>query len=337
LVPSSISWIISSGGALEEVTAKWWKEKGYPLIEVLGSTETGGLAQRSYGASYPAWAFFEEVELKNPSVGVLNGPEVRSPFTGVEDWVTMGDNIKMQSDLNRFNLIGRTDQIVKVQEKRVSLREFEAALLELCGIDEVRFLLTPGDDGRLKAVVKMTKTSLAEYIEQGHSRTTRVWANFLREKFDAVVIPRQWRVVRDWPTNEVGKTTQEALQLYFEKPFSSTEVFPYLLSLRRENEILELSLEVPTHLKYFKGHFPGTPLVAGVVQLSWIEQACREHLDLNGPVKRILRLKFKSIILPGQKIVLSLKYHTEGHRVEASFLRDEVDVSSCCLVFGQPT
>jgi len=70
---------------------------------------------------------------------------------------------------------------------------------------------------------------------------------------------------------------------------------------------VKLTFKVQASLDYFKGHFPGTPILAGVVQLDWAVNFAYAHLNLSSTtVRQVEVLKFKEMIRPDQIINLSL-------------------------------
>jgi 3-hydroxymyristoyl/3-hydroxydecanoyl-(acyl carrier protein) dehydratase len=64
---------------------------------------------------------------------------------------------------------------------------------------------------------------------------------------------------------------------------------------------------ITAELGYFRGHFTGQPILAGVVQIQRIalRQARVRWPDLTG-VERVTRVKFKRLITPGEVLILSL-------------------------------
>jgi 3-hydroxymyristoyl/3-hydroxydecanoyl-(acyl carrier protein) dehydratase len=132
----------------------------------------------------------------------------------------------------------------------------------------------------------------------------------LRAGFEAVVLPRRWRFVAALPQNELGKVTQAALARLFEPPTQPE----WLSEERREGGVLRLHLRLPPDLVYFEGHFPGAPVLAGVVQLDWAVEEGRRRLGLVGRFVGLKALKFSKPLLPGDVAVLELCAEADGLR-----------------------
>jgi len=88
---------------------------GSAPCEVLGSTETGGIAWRvqSEGDPESAWTPFPRARVEARD-GLLH---VRSPQSDLEHGVTTGDAIELATG-GRFLLRGRADRIVKLFDER---------------------------------------------------------------------------------------------------------------------------------------------------------------------------------------------------------------------------
>ena len=70
-----------------------------------------------------------------------------------------------------------------------------------------------------------------------------------------------------------------------------------------------LSLHIPADIAYFNGHFPTTPILAGVVQVDWALHFAAEHLELDkNKFTGAPQLKFSQLILPGATLQLELTY-----------------------------
>ncbi len=121
--------------------------------------------------------------------------------------------------------------------------------------------------------------------------------------------------------------------------------------LRRELEVLrtahghtakgaefhEVELRVPEDLLYLSGHFPGDPVLPGVVQLNTVAMAQIEQIwpEL-GRLEQIRRLKFIHIIGPGERIRLRLEKRANPLQISLVILRDETLCTSGILVFTGP-
>ncbi len=90
-----------------------------------------------------------------------------------------------------------------------------------------------------------------------------------------------------------------------------TYIAPKVITEHLYNDSVVLKLFVCEELDYFKGHFPNTPILPGVVQLHWAVEFAREKLTgFRGSVKNIEVLKFKSVIIPGQELTLTISKKT---------------------------
>jgi 3-hydroxymyristoyl/3-hydroxydecanoyl-(acyl carrier protein) dehydratase len=101
--------------------------------------------------------------------------------------------------------------------------------------------------------------------------------------------------------------------------------------LRREageEEVFVLALE-PDHL-VFQGHFPGNPILPGVVQVDWAIRLGTQAFGPLGDFQGISNLKFMSIIQPLEPLELRLTFDREagklGFRYEGSTGRKSTGV-----------
>ena len=84
---------------------------------------------------------------------------------------------------------------------------------------------------------------------------------------------------------------------------------PEILSRTREADSALLSLRVSPALDYFSGHFPGIPILPGVVQVDWAIRLGGEHFAL--PLKYfsgMKALKFTAPVTPGMVLELRLDW-----------------------------
>ena len=98
-------------------------------IEVFGSTETGGIAYRQQHSSHELWQLFDGVqaELNQEGCLKLQSPNIAIDPDANNSWYQTADACRFHS-ATQFELLGRTDRIVKIEEKRISLVEVEQRL-----------------------------------------------------------------------------------------------------------------------------------------------------------------------------------------------------------------
>lgn len=63
-------------------------------------------------------------------------------------------------------------------------------------------------------------------------------------------------------------------------------------------------LQIPVNHPAFPGHFPGTPIVPGVVLLDEVIQAITADTGLDATALQISAVKFMSPLRPGQSVVI---------------------------------
>lgn len=81
-------------------------------------------------------------------------------------------------------------------------------------------------------------------------------------------------------------------------------------------------LAVPEKLFYLQGHFPGKPILAGVVQLHWAIQLARTVFASLNNFKGIEALKFHRIIEPHTRLMLLLEHSETTGKLYFSFSSD---------------
>lgn len=215
--PADAPWraIFSSGGMLPEYAAKDASRLlGVCPTEVLGSTETSGVAWRQQleKGSAELWHSMPEVRVRQDDEGFL---EVSSPFMGLSNWHRMGDKVRLETTRS-FELLGRGDHIVKIEEKRVSLAEIEQRAVELPSVvDAAAAALEDGVRQFVGLVVQLSESGLAEMNEQGRKQVNASIRQSLRSKLDPVAVPKKFRFVDAIPVNAQGKRQPETLRDLF--------------------------------------------------------------------------------------------------------------------------
>ena len=103
---------------------------------------------------------------------------------------------------------------------------------------------------------------------------------------------------------------------------------PLLLEVNATANTVALSLAIPHELMYFRGHFPTLAVLPGVVQIDWVINRGRRYFNLGDVAARTLRIKFRRLIRPGDRLVLTLAYHSPRSQIEFSYADHEGTLSS---------
>ncbi len=320
--------IFSSGGPLDESVARdVARVLGAAPIEIFGSTETGGVAWRAQpleGES-PSWQALPGVELEiSQEPGAEGQLVVRSPYAslglasaeGDVQQTRMGDRAELLGD-GRFRLLGRADRIVKIGEKRLSLPEMESVLRGHPYVADAALVpFEVAAESRVGGVVALSDAGQAALESLGRRALGSSLADHLAAYWDRVLLPRAWRYVAELPRDAQGKTPHAALVALLESGSERAPVVaPVLIAESRTPRTLERELRVPADLAFLEGHFPGQPVVAGVVQLHWVMQAAADLLGEAPRVRGFEGLRFRDVLLPDQGFRLSLELSESGDRL----------------------
>ena len=214
---SKVRAVFSSGAPLPDDAARRLKEEwGHAAIEVYGSTETGGIAWRAWSgaADRALWRPIEGVatELREETAGERLW--VRSGCTWQGDWAPTGDLARRRQ--GGFELLGRADDVVKFEDKRVSLSEMRARLLAHAWVGDARLLLLEGRRRFIGAVVILNDAGRSALTASGKAKVNAALGDWLRGSYEALLVPRKWRYVDALPDNDMGKVERTRLERLFE-------------------------------------------------------------------------------------------------------------------------
>ena len=207
--------IVSSGGPLQPGDAHQAKLLlGQLPVEIFGSSETGGIGWRQRHQVQTPWTTL-------PGVEVRVGPDqcllLRSPFLPTAEWLDCADRILMTGA--GFELLGRQDRVVQLEEKRISLDEVEARLQALAEVESAAVLpLQQGQRQILGAVLVLSEAGTARWAELGPGRFLLALRQQLRPWLEPVALPRSVRRVEQMPVNAQGKRPWPQLKELFDEP-----------------------------------------------------------------------------------------------------------------------
>jgi acyl-CoA synthetase (AMP-forming)/AMP-acid ligase II len=208
--------VFSSGAALPgQVGEMLARRFGVEVIEILGSSESGGIAWRQAAAARGSaagprsdWSPLPGVRVAVAEDGVLLldspfvDPGAPRPWRGT-------DRIEMTGEAS-FRHLGRADDILKVAGTRVSLADIERRLLSVAGVLDARVIALPQAGPREHEIC-------AAVVAPG--LTARVLRGELSRWLDPITLPRRWRLVDRIPRAETGKAPRaDVLALFAAGP-----------------------------------------------------------------------------------------------------------------------
>ena len=101
--------------------------------------------------------------------------------------------------------------------------------------------------------------------------------------------------------------TQDMLSDLFETKEMPT--FLHVTCMKNDKSIqqsVDIRLSVPRDLHWFAGHFPGTPVLPGIVQINWAGTLAKALFDDLAHFKKMTNVKFKRMIMPETELSLTL-------------------------------
>nr|WP_278499452.1 hypothetical protein [Paraburkholderia fungorum] len=269
------------------------------------------------------------IEVRCDEDGALN---VRSPHLDHVGWHRTDDKIAFDAE-GRFRLQGRLDRVLKLDGKRVSLPELEARLALHPYVAQAAIVPLEGASReRVGAVVALTEAGSEALRTEGRVQFAKILRRHLAAYFDVVVLPRHWRFRLALPFDARGKLPVAALAAAFAPRADGMEV----LAEARSADSLHYELRVPPTLVHFAGHFPGLPILPGVVQVHWAVRLAAEHVPAVSAPASIDRLKFMAPVPPGAVLNLTLAHDAARGRVQFSYRLSGRECASGVIVYREP-
>ncbi|MEP7181068.1 MAG: AMP-binding protein [Betaproteobacteria bacterium] len=275
---AGIARVVASTMPLDpEVACAVERDWGAPVHEIYGCTEGGILAVRRASLA-TTWT---------PAAGVafaIDADGHASASGGhLRGTIELADRLRAASAPGAFELVGRDADLVKIAGKRASLAGLTRELLALPGVDDGVVFLPSEDARRVAAVV----------VAPG--RAPDLLSRELALRVDPAFLPRPLLCVDALPRHGAGKLPLEALRALVARTGAGTDG-----ASPRE---LAAQLTFAAGHPALPGHFPGHPIVPGVLLLAKVEEMLR---GAGLRVVECVQAKFLAPVLPEETVTLRI-------------------------------
>lgn len=210
----NLDLVFSSGGPLSDVVAYHLADNWHlPITQVYGSTETGGIAfRRLTKQQATTWLPFSGMSVSN----VSGSQQLCLNSAYLPDKNILLDDLGRVYSHGQFDLLGRIDRTIKLEEKRVNLDAVERHIASLTQVSEVKVIVLHGSRQCLGCVIQVADSvQLPNNNAQKRELNQLIKAHLLLH-FESVCLPRKFRYLTHMPYNSQGKLVLSQLEKLFE-------------------------------------------------------------------------------------------------------------------------
>ncbi|MFT3817426.1 MAG: AMP-binding protein [Rubrivivax sp.] len=270
------------------------------LVEIYGCTEAGQVAARrttdgEVWTTLGALRLRQEADADGDERFVVQGGHVTEP-------TPLADVLELLDD-QRFRLLGRRGDLIHVAGKRSSLAHLNFQLNRVPGVQDGAFWL-PDEvpDGVVRPV--------AFAVAPGLSAAAVIAG--LRQHLEPAFVPRRVVLLDALPREATGKLTAASLRALAARHLGGS-------AASADAEVVTIDADHPA----FDGHFPGQPVLPGVVLLGLVLRALRRQPALTaivGGTPVVEAVKFLAPVGPGARLRIALR--EDGRGVAFEVLHD---------------
>jgi 3-hydroxymyristoyl/3-hydroxydecanoyl-(acyl carrier protein) dehydratase len=294
-----------------------------PVDEIYGCTEGGLLAARrtAHDAAFTPAAGLA-FAIADDGAASVSGGQLDAPIR-LSDRLRWLDDSRLSAAPSaaiaaggrqppRFELVGRDADMIKIAGKRTTVVALTQQLLAIPGVDDGVFFLPAHDADRTAAVA----------VAAAHTPASLRAA--LADRIDAAFMPRPLVLTNALPRDPQGKLPLAALAALagLSPPASGC---PSAFDAHRSIGVHEGSCTIAADHPALPGHFPGRPVVPGVVLLDRIDALLRER---GLRIGECVHVKFIEAVAPLEP--LALRVEIDGDRAA----RFTIHSASRCAVSG---
>ena len=304
---TSPEYIFSAGSKLNEDVFDLLKHDS-KVSEIYGSTETGVIAYKTNPIDF--FKLFNTVNIEL----LENSLEVSSNHI-YNNRILINDNIELKERYLKIN--SRTDRVIKIYEKRISIDEMENSLNTNELVNDCYILK---HEGKLACLCALSKKGRNTLLKDGITNLTKDLKAYLKQEFE--VIPQKWKYIDIIPKTVTGKVDKNYINHLFNLKLS----LPIILDRKVEDNSITFKIFFYNQCNFFKGHFPKFKILAGVVQLYLAKEFANREFQLKLGAGQWKKIKFTNIIKPDKTILLKLE-RTEKH-VSYQYFDEEQNYAS---------
>ncbi|MGQ0694175.1 MAG: AMP-binding protein [Nitrospiraceae bacterium] len=252
--------------------------------EIFGFAEAGSVAERRT-VETDRWRLLDGVTL------VADGQHWTVSAEYLPARVRFPDEISVDEE-GTFIVHGRASDQLNIAGHRVSLGELNQKLLAIEGVQDGAFFLP--DEGQ-DVVTRL----MAFVVAPGMTRDQI--QRMLRAQLDPAFLPRPLVMVSSLPRNATGKLPRESLAALAQQWATGKQG-------RTHERVLSIDVTHPS----LAGHFPGHPVVPGVVLLDEVFETLRLMMKKPVMVTALPSVKFSSPLKPGEALTIRMAQESSG-------------------------
>lgn len=326
-LPTSTQWtVFSSAGALDAAGSSNCADIfGTEAIEIYGSTETGGIAWRKQRTN-PLWCPFPCVSL---SAAPDNTFTARSPYF---DGIVVGGDLIACNDNGLFTLLGRVDSTVKIEGRRIDLKDIDTKLLALpdCADCHTIYHKTSRREQTVSFIVLKKGSDLYTLYTENEQAAKKHIQDYLHSYFDKTLAPKKIYIVDTIPKNAMGKINHTQLEslLHTSTPYEYTA---QPIDFTGDHYSVKININFPENSRFFRGHFDGFHILPAVAQVKTAFDISKKLFSHSLYIKTAKKLKYTNMIHPDTPLILSLDFFPQGRKLSFSFSDSDKNYSSGIL------
>ena len=266
------------------------------LIEIYGFAEAGTIATRQTVRERP-WLLLDGLSLSSRQDAI----ELEAPYH--RDPIPIPDKVTLQSP-QKFLLDGRPGNLINIGGHRASLDDLSIQLTSIDGVNDAVFYMPPDKQdsiGRLIAFAVAPGKTVDQILAA------------LRTKIAPAFLPRPLYLVDSLPRNTTGKLTADAFSALVNRQINNNaSTIP-----REENSAThaEFTVTIGEDHPSLPGHFPGNPVVPGVVILNEVVHAIRKTEKTSITLLEAQSVKFHSPLRPNHPLTITLAPREKQERI----------------------